>query len=361
MMRPMRTRLALALLLAALPAGGPVLAEVFAFPAPSGAGADEVVIYSSLDERLAQPLIAGFQAENPDVAVRYEDLLTGEIARRIVDETDAGQATADFAFSSAMDLQVKLANDGYARPAEVAESAGWPRWANWRNMAYALTFEPAVLVYNRPAFAGRAPPQTRFELVDWLAHGGAAVQGRVGTYDIQRSAVGYLFLARDQEHYPDIWSVIAAMGAAGVQEFATSQEILERVSDGRLLVGYNILGSYAADWARNHPDVGLVLPRDFTVVVSRVGLVPRAAGRADLGARFLSFVMSKAGQTILAEKLRLPAVSLEVSDENSARTMEAALGAQLRPVPVSPGLLVYLDQAKRARLIARWQAALGRD
>lgn len=358
MMRPMRTRLALALLLAALSAGGPALAEVFAFPAPSGATGDEVVIYSSLDERLAQPLIAGFQAENPDVAVRYEDLLTGEIAQRIVDETDAGQATADFAFSSAMDLQVKLANDGYARPAEVAESAGWPRWANWRNMAYALTFEPAVLVYNRPAFAGRMPPQTRFELVDWLAHGGAAVQGRVGTYDIQRSAVGYLFLARDQEHYPDIWSVIGAMGAAGVQEFATSQEILERVSDGRLLVGYNILGSYAADWARNHPDVGLVLPRDFTVVVSRVGLVPRAAGRPDLGARFLSFVMSKAGQTILAEKLRLPAVSLEVSDENSARTMEAVLGAQLRPVPVSPGLLVYLDQAKRARLIARWKAAL---
>jgi iron(III) transport system substrate-binding protein len=337
-----------------LPAG----AEVFRFPAPSGAQGQEVVIYSSLDERLAQPLIAGFQAGNPDVAVRYEDLLTGEIAGRIIAETDAGAPTADFAFSSAMDLQVKLANDGYARPASVRESAGWPRWANWRDMAFALTFEPAVLVYYRPAFAGGKPPSTRFELVDWLEHGGAAVKGRIGTYDIEKSAVGYLFLARDQEHYPDIWSVIRAMGAAGVQEFATSQEILERVSDGRLLVGYNILGSYAADWARIHPDVGLVLPRDFTVVVSRVGLVPRAAARPDLGERFLGFVMSRAGQTIMAEKLRLPAISLEVSDENSARTMEEALGAQLRPVPVTPGLLAYLDQAKRARLITRWKTAL---
>lgn len=347
-------RLALALMLTCLP----LRAEVFTFPAPSGVTGDEVVIYSSLDERLAHPLIAGFQAENPDISVRYEDLLTGQIAARIVAETDAGQTTADFAFSSAMDLQVKLANDGYARPADVPASAAWPRWANWRNMAFALTFEPAVLVYNRPAFAGQAPPSTRFEVVDWLARGGPALKGRIGTYDIEKSAVGYLFLARDQEHYPDIWSVIRAMGASGVQEFATSQEILERVSDGRLLVGYNILGSYAADWARAHPDVGLVLPRDFTVVVSRVGLVPRAAGRADLGERFLAFVMSKAGQTILAEKLRLAAVSLEVSDSNSASVMEAALGAQLRPVPVSPGLLVYLDQAKRARLIARWRAAL---
>ena len=35
-----------------------------------------------------------------------------------------------------------------------------------------------------------------------------------------------------------------------------------------------------------------------------------------------------------------------------------ALGNQLRPVPVSPGLMVYLDQVKRARLIRRWNDAL---
>jgi iron(III) transport system substrate-binding protein len=40
--------------------------------------------------------------------------------------------------------------------------------------------------------------------------------------------------------------------------------------------------------------------------------------------------------------------------------MEAALGDQLRPVPVSPGLLVYLDQAKRARMLSLWNQALDR-
>ncbi len=346
------------MLLAAALTALPASAETFRFPAPSGASGDTLVIYSSLDEHLAAPLIEGFQHENPGIGVDYEELLNGEIHDRIVAETDAGGRTADFAFSSAMDLQIKLANDGYARETVVADSDDWPRWANWRNTAYALTFEPAVLVYHKPDFIDRPPPSTRFELVDWLRQGGPAVQGRIGTYDIERSAVGYLFLARDQEHFPDIWSVIRAMGAAEVQQFPTSQDILERVSDGRLAVGYNILGSYAAEWARSHPQVGLVLPRDFTVVVSRVGLVPRAGRRPDLGARFLAYFMSRSGQTILAEKLRLPAVSLEVSDENSARAMEAALGAQLRPAAVSPGLLVYLDQAKRKRLIERWRAAL---
>ena len=343
----MRTLIALCLL--AVPFG----AQAGIFPASDGSTA-ELVIYSSLDERLAEPLIAAFQAENPGIAVRYEDLLTAEIAARVVAETDAGGVTADFVFSSAMDMQVKLANDGYAQPARVAQSAGWPRWANWRDTAYAMTFEPAVLVYHKPSFPD-GPPQTHLELMQWLR---TATPGRIGTYDIERSAVGYLFLARDQEHFADIWSLVRAMGAAGVQVFPTSQDIIDRVARGELALGYNILGSYAADQARRYPDLGLVLPGDYTVVVSRVALVPRAARSPDLGARFLSFLMSRSGQTVLAQELRLPAVSLEVSDANSARAMQAALGDQLRPVSVSPGLLVYLDQAKRRRLVRLWHRAL---
>ncbi|MDP9632050.1 UNVERIFIED_ORG: hypothetical protein J2W85_004133 [Ensifer adhaerens] len=38
--------------------------------------------------------------------------------------------------------------------------------------------------------------------------------------------------------------------------------------------------------------------------------------------------------------------------------MQEMLGAQLRPVPVSPGLIVYLDQVKRSRLMARWNKVL---
>ncbi|WP_136685388.1 ABC transporter substrate-binding protein [Falsirhodobacter xinxiangensis] len=335
---------------------GPVLADATRFDSV-GEGAEQLVIYSSLDERLAQPLIEGFQSRNPGVAVVYHDLLTGEIDARIRAETDAGGPTADFAFSSAMDQQVKLANDGYARPVTVPESAEWPDWANWRDMAYAMTFEPAVLVYHKPSLIG-PPPDSRSELVRYLRYHPDQVRGRIGTYDISRSAVGFLLLARDQDHFPDIWATIRQMGLAGLRQFATSEEILERVADGRLIFGYNILGSYAADWVRTHPDLGMVLPRDYTVVVSRVALVPRAAHAPELGARFLSFFMSREGQTILAERLRLPAVSLEVSDKNSARAMQAALGDQLRPVPVSPGLLVYLDQAKRRRLLAQWARVL---
>jgi iron(III) transport system substrate-binding protein len=339
---------------------GPALAESVDFPASSTAGGQRLVIYSTLDSHLAAPLIAAFQAGHPDVAVRYEDLLADAIAKRVVSETDGGQPTADFIFSSAMDVQLKLANDGYGKPVTPDAAQSWPAWAKWQDTAFALTFEPAVLVYHKPSFP-EGPPQSRLELLDWIARAPTGMTGRIGTYDIEKSAVGYLFLARDAEHFPDIWSVLGAMGKAGLQTYPTSQDIIDRVADGRLVIGYNILGSYAADQARLAPDLGLVLLRDYTVVVSRVAMVPRAAASPDLGTAFLAFLMSAEGQTLLAEKLRLPPVSLEVSGENSRAAMQVALGDQLRPVPVSPGVLVYLDQAKRQRFLRLWRKALGRD
>lgn len=91
-----------------------------------------------------------------------------------------------------MDLQVKLSNDGYAQVSNLPMSAPWPKWANWRNTAYALTFEPAVFVYHKPSFAHEPVPSSRAEFVDYLKRKGNDVYGRIGTYDIERSGVGFL-------------------------------------------------------------------------------------------------------------------------------------------------------------------------
>lgn len=347
--------LALALIATALPGA----AETMLFPAASGTTGRQMVVYSSLDNALAAPLLRAFQSGHADLTIRYENLLTGELHDRIVAESQSGQGTADFAFSSAMDLQIKLANDGYARPVLTPDTPDWPDWANWRDTAYALTFEPAVFAYHKPSFAGQPPPATRADLTRWMAQHPDQARGRIGTYDITRSGVGYLFMARDQELYPDIWSVVAAMGRADVQQYPTTSDLLERLSDGRLAVGYNLLGSYVADWTRRDPDVGMILPRDFTVVVSRVAVVPKAARDPQAGAELLAFLMSPAGQSLLSRTLRLSAVSLEVAgQQNPAGGLQDLAGLRLRPVPVSPGLLAYLDQATRARLLARWHRAL---
>jgi len=148
------------------------------------------------------------------------------------------------------------------------------------------------------------------------------------------------------------------MGAAGVKLYSTTSAILERVGDGRFVLGYNILGSYAADWATRNPDLGIVLPKDYTTVMSRIGLVPKAAAAPELGRKYLEFMMSARGQSVLAHNMHISAINPEVEGPNTIAFMRAQDDLQLSPVPVGPGLMVYLDQVKRMRLIDRWNKAL---
>lgn len=326
-------------------------------PAKSEQNNRVLTIYSSLDAELSRPLLNAFQALEPNVEIHYYDLQTLEIYTRVIEETDSGLPTADLLISSAMDLQVKLANDGYA--ARVSNPVSpWPKWASWRDSAFGITFEPSVIVYNKDYFKGKSVPQNRADLRALLEQPSASIHGKIGTYDIESSGLGYLFLARDGEHDRDIWKLVRAMGAAGVKLYSNSSSVLERVRDGRLVLGYNVLGSYAEQWASDSPNIGIIYPEDYTVVLSRIAIVPEAAAQADLGRRALRFLMSPQGQSIMADELELPSINPLVVGDNSASAFKEKYGARLRPISIGPGLVAYLDQVKRARFIKQWNRAL---
>ncbi|MHA1565113.1 MAG: ABC transporter substrate-binding protein, partial [Alphaproteobacteria bacterium] len=137
------------------------VAESFEFPAPeaaSGNNSGEVVLYSTTDIEAAQPFIAGFQKRHPSISVVYHDLQSIALFERVVAETEQGETTADLVISSALDLQIKLVNDGYAARWKSAEAGSLPSWAIWRNSAFGITYEPAVIVYYKPFFKDRPAP-----------------------------------------------------------------------------------------------------------------------------------------------------------------------------------------------------------
>src|SRR3546814_461318 len=141
------TRLPLVLALATLLAS-PAAAETTVFPRLSS-GDGELIVYSSTDLDTLSPAIADFQVLHPAIEITYVDLDTAELYDSFVAEVDAGAPSADLLLSSAMDLQFKLANDGYAAAHRSSNAESIPDWARWRNHAFGVTFEPAVIVYNR--------------------------------------------------------------------------------------------------------------------------------------------------------------------------------------------------------------------
>src|SRR5215471_15588138 len=101
----------------------------------------KILIYSTTDSAAAGPLLKDFAEYRPKISVDYNDMNSTEIYNRFVSEAAAGSGTADLIWSSAMDLQIKLANDGYTLSYASPEASSLPSWAVWKNEAFGTTFE----------------------------------------------------------------------------------------------------------------------------------------------------------------------------------------------------------------------------
>ena len=316
--------------------------------------AEILTVYSTADFEVVSPILESFATRNPAIQITYHELQSQDLFSRL--ESEKTQ-TADFAWSSAMDLQMKLVNDGFAQPVALHSRDQLPDWAVWRDEAFAVSVEPAVIVYNKSLMTEAQAPQTRGALLNWLQSSDQAF-GAIGTYDIERSGFGTLLAARDAEQSDDYWSLMAAMGQNQVSLFSSSSALIERVVDGRLNLAYNVIGSYAAARAQSEPQLGILFPRDYTLLVSRVAFVPSAARNPDLGKAFLTFLLSEDGQKILNAEVGFPAVHMNVSWTQALFPEAAAQTLALDPLPVDTSLLVYFDRARRDNLIRQWREAL---
>jgi iron(III) transport system substrate-binding protein len=366
-----RTRIRLCAILIMMQASS-ALAEMFTFaPLRTSQIADPeqsilppqtptAIIYGSADIGAFSPVIEAFQQENPFIQIEYHQLQTLEMYDMTLSQRAKDEPNADLIISSSMDLQMKLANDGYAIPHQSSQTQALPQWARWRNEAFAVTQEPAVIAYNRAFFReqGIEPPRTRDDFIELLIKHDDLFSERITTYDIERSGVGFLFLARDERFFPGIWDFVRTLGQAKVKLYSNTSPMLEKIADGQVVLGYNLLGSYAETFSHRNPNLGVILPDDFIVVYSRIAIIPRAARNPDLGARFLDFMLSIKGQSVLQNDGNFNPVRADVPQSPFSSLIFDRYGERVRSFPVGPGLLVYLDQSKRERFIRRWQDAL---
>lgn len=311
---------------------------------PGKPGGPLLSILSTTDTEIFSPLIWAYQARHPDVSVRYTVTSTQELYRAI----QAEGAPYDLAVSSAMDLQIKLANDGYALSHGSAETAALPKWAFWRDQLFAFAQEPVVLALSRKGMEGLALPRTREDLIRLMRDNPEHFRGRIGTYDPDRSGAGYLFATQDARQSDTYWRLSEVMGRLDPKLYTASGAMIADLRAGRLILAYNVLGSYVAARLPDWPDGAAVEFLDFTNVLLRTAIIPVSAPAPDQGGGFLDFLLSQDGQRLIEAETGLPRID------------EAALAAQphLRPIRLDPGLLVFVDPLKRRRFLNEWTAAV---
>jgi iron(III) transport system substrate-binding protein len=318
----------------------------------------KVVVSSTTDAVAANPLIKDFQTLYPGVQVEYSDLNSTELYNRFISEAAAGTGTGDVLWSSAMDLQIKLVADGYALTYASPEIAALPKWAVWQDQAYGTTYEPITFIYNKRLVPAGDVPQDHPALLALLTSKTDAYKGKITAYDPERSGVGFLFVNQDAANWPQAWDLFRAFGKASIKLYTSAGAMMERVTSGEHTIAYGIFGSYALSRSKKDPNLGIVMPKDYTLVTSRVMFIPKGAKNPNAAKLFLDYLLSKRGQTIIANQAELYSLRADVEGEATVKKVEALIGDKARPIPISGDLLANLDQRKRLDFLKKWQAAM---
>lgn len=329
-------------------------AAVGAAPVHAGPPAARVVVLSTTDREWVQPLIDDFERGH-GLKVEYRELGSVELNQHFLRDVAAARPDVDVLWSSAMDLQVKLVNDGHAQAHESRHEAALPPWAVWKREAFGTTFEPIGVAWNRAALGSDAPPATHAELRVLLEEQQQRLRGRVCTYDIQNAGLGYLVAAQDAAATPTYWDLVRALGACRARLYANTSAMLAGVRRGDMALAYNVLGPYARGYARRHPEVSVGFLRDYTLVISRVAFISRRAPRPEAARLWLDHLLSQRGQALLAQVDGLYAVRDDVEMPHTVHAARSQLGESARPIALSPGLMAHLDRSVRTEFLKRWQ------
>lgn len=258
-----------------------------------------------------------------------------------------------------MDLQMTLVQEGYATEYASPEAGHLPAWANYKNTLFGTTVEPVGVIYNTKALSEDKLPKTYADMITFLKDNKTELQGKVATFDPEKSGSGFLHHSNDARNRPDFWDLAKAMGEDGAKIYSSSGGMKETVVSGENVIAINIIGSYALDWVKESPNLGVHFATDYTPAFSRLALITKDAPHANAAKLFVDFMLSAEGQSLLAEG-GLPSVREDVTAGLNIKTLNERVGGGLKPIAVDEGVLEYMEPTKRVQFLNDWKAALGR-
>lgn len=316
-----------------------------------------VALYSATDEEQAKGLIDAF-SKKYGITVDFNDLGTNNAYSRTVAEASANQVGGDVVWSSAMDLQLKLAAEGYAETYQSPETSNIPNWAVYKGMVYGTTVEPVGTIYNTKFISPEEMPKTRVALIKYLEDNKDKLKGKVGTFDPEKSGVGFLFQTNDQRnpsaHFAEL---MKAFGDINVKSYSASGSMRETVVSGENLMAINMIGSYGLEWVKHTPNLGIMFGEDYTAAFSRPALIAKGAPHPNAAKLFLDFMLSKEGQEAISAN-GLPSIRTDIESGLDLDSLDKLTGGNLKPIPLDDSLLDSLKPMPRVKFFREWNKAI---
>lgn len=304
----------------------------------------DLQILGAIDIDVFDPVLSAFSRKNPKISITYSMASTADIYDAVRQENHK----YDLIMSSAMDLQMKLVNDGFAKPIDILEEVDVPAWSHWQDKLFGFSLEPIGLVLSASHFKKEDIPITRRSLVSYLRANSENMQKKIVTYDVRTSGAGFLFATQDERKSNSFWRLAEVMGGLNAHLSCCSGIMLDAVNDEKFLLAYNIIGSYAEKRSRFQKNLKVVYFQDYTHLLLRTAFIPKTVTDETKIIEFLGFILNETGQNFIEKETDMISLRSSILKENP----------HFKPIRLDTGLLVYLDRLKRERFLEEWSSAL---
>ncbi|MEN3929842.1 ABC transporter substrate-binding protein [Microvirga sp. W0021] len=273
-----------------------IIATAMIFGVSSSAyAAEKLIIYTSMKESLIGKLKDGFVKKNPGIDVDYQSAGAGKLMAKLAAERESGSIQADVLWTSEVPDFYKMKDEG------LFEKYISPEVASIINPLedYDGSFTPARLgtlgiAYNT-RFIKTAP-------VTWDDLKKKDYNGAYGIANPALSGTSYMSVALlvekfGWEYFEDLKKNKAKMGKG-------SGQVVDDTASGELVA------SLAVDYITNDKidkgaTLALVYPPEMLVIPSPIALM-KGSKNTEAAKKFIDYVLSKEGQTIIAGEGTLP-------------------------------------------------------
>lgn len=143
-----------------------------------------------------------------------------------------------------------------------------------------------------------------------------------------------------------------AMKASGIRFLGSAGAMVEAVSSGEAVLGYNLTCGVPAYAQQTNDNLGIIYPEDFTTVAGRVVVIPSSAASPNAAKLMLDFMMTAEGQSLMAQT---PGLFSDRADVAEAGLDTAPIADRLQPLDLGPELLFNFDPETRLDFLNRWK------
>ena len=274
-------------LLSALTLAGAVAGSAFA--------QQKLFVYTSMKESMVGDLKTAFAKKHPDIKLDYQSAGAGKLMAKIAAERESGKILADVLWTSEVPDFYQLKAQGLLQPYMPAESKA--------------LLQPAArlrrLVHRgAPGHAGhrlqhaliKEPPKT------WADSQKPAFKGAYGIANPALSGTAYMSVAVLSKAFG--WKYFEGLRANGAKMGKGSGQVVDDTASGDLVASLAV-DYITLDKIDKGATLALVYPPEMLVIPSPIAIF-KGSPNIEAAKKFVDFVLSKEGQTIIANEGTLP-------------------------------------------------------